>query len=120
VRLYSRPGNDLTKRFPLIVEAMARLCHPCRGTKAARHGGTSGTSATELPSQRRPQRAKPSERANRHPQFVPISTTGPPFGIPASVSYQSFRLGSAFGTLAAGVMGNAASGLGVAVCQSSC
>jgi bifunctional non-homologous end joining protein LigD len=25
VRLYSRPGNDLTKRFPLIAEAMARL-----------------------------------------------------------------------------------------------
>jgi ATP-dependent DNA ligase len=25
VRLYSRPGNDLTDRFPLIVEAMARL-----------------------------------------------------------------------------------------------
>ena len=25
VRLYSRPGNDLTKRFPLIVEGMARL-----------------------------------------------------------------------------------------------
>jgi bifunctional non-homologous end joining protein LigD len=25
VRLYSRPGNDLTKRFPLIVKAMARL-----------------------------------------------------------------------------------------------
>jgi ATP-dependent DNA ligase len=25
VRLYSRPGNDLTSRFPLIVEAMARL-----------------------------------------------------------------------------------------------
>jgi bifunctional non-homologous end joining protein LigD len=25
VRLYSRPGNDLTHRFPLIVEAMARL-----------------------------------------------------------------------------------------------
>ena len=25
VKLYSRPGNDLTKRFPLIVEAMARL-----------------------------------------------------------------------------------------------
>ena len=25
VRLYSRPGNDLTNRFPLIVEAMARL-----------------------------------------------------------------------------------------------
>ena len=25
MRLYSRPGNDLTKRFPLIVEALARL-----------------------------------------------------------------------------------------------
>ena len=25
VRLYSRPGNDLTARFPLIVEAVARL-----------------------------------------------------------------------------------------------
>jgi hypothetical protein len=28
VRLYSRPGNDLTPRFPLIVDAMARL-PPC-------------------------------------------------------------------------------------------
>jgi bifunctional non-homologous end joining protein LigD len=27
VRLYSRPGNDLTYRFPLIVETLARL-HP--------------------------------------------------------------------------------------------
>ena len=25
VRLYSRPGHDLTYRFPLIVEALARL-----------------------------------------------------------------------------------------------
>src|ERR1700716_175503 len=25
VKLYSRPGNDLTHRFPLIVEAHARL-----------------------------------------------------------------------------------------------
>ena len=25
VRLYSRPGNDLTERFPLIVEAIAAL-----------------------------------------------------------------------------------------------
>jgi hypothetical protein len=25
VRLYSRPGNDLTYRFPLIVKALARL-----------------------------------------------------------------------------------------------
>jgi ATP-dependent DNA ligase len=25
VKLYSRPGNDLTERFPLIVEALSRL-----------------------------------------------------------------------------------------------
>jgi ATP-dependent DNA ligase len=25
VKLYSRPGNDLTDRFPLTVEALARL-----------------------------------------------------------------------------------------------
>ena len=25
VKLYSRPGNDFTRRFPLIVEALARL-----------------------------------------------------------------------------------------------
>src|SRR5262249_59925124 len=25
VRLYRRPGNDLTRRFPLIVETLARL-----------------------------------------------------------------------------------------------
>jgi ATP-dependent DNA ligase len=25
VRLYSRPGNDLTRRFPRITEAVARL-----------------------------------------------------------------------------------------------
>src|SRR5262249_46438011 len=25
VRLYSRPGNDLTRRFPLIVDALTRL-----------------------------------------------------------------------------------------------
>jgi len=25
VRLYSRPGNDFTRRFPLVVEALARL-----------------------------------------------------------------------------------------------
>ena len=25
MRLYSRPGNDLTDRFPLIVEALGRL-----------------------------------------------------------------------------------------------
>jgi bifunctional non-homologous end joining protein LigD len=28
VRLYSRPGNDLTRRFPLIVETLERLRFP--------------------------------------------------------------------------------------------
>jgi hypothetical protein len=31
VKLYSRPGNDLTYRFPLIVEALARLRPPGGG-----------------------------------------------------------------------------------------
>ncbi len=26
VRLYSRPGNDMTRRFPLIAEALMGLC----------------------------------------------------------------------------------------------
>ena len=30
VKLYSRPGNDLTGRFPLIVEALAGLCSRSR------------------------------------------------------------------------------------------
>jgi ATP-dependent DNA ligase len=29
VRLYSRPRNDLTQRFPLIVEALARRSRSC-------------------------------------------------------------------------------------------
>ena len=29
VKLYSRPGNDLTKRFPLIVDALASLEAEC-------------------------------------------------------------------------------------------
>jgi ATP-dependent DNA ligase len=28
VRLYSRPGNDMTRRFPLIAEALASRTRP--------------------------------------------------------------------------------------------
>jgi ATP-dependent DNA ligase len=36
VRLYSRPGNDLTYRFPLIVEALAKLrSRSCDGEAVA-------------------------------------------------------------------------------------
>jgi len=34
VRLYSRPGNDLTYRFPLIVETVARLRPDAASSKA--------------------------------------------------------------------------------------
>jgi bifunctional non-homologous end joining protein LigD len=36
VRLYSRPGNDLTRRFPLIVDALARL--RSRSWRSCHHG----------------------------------------------------------------------------------
>jgi hypothetical protein len=36
VKLYSRPGNDLTKRFPLIVKALARLRARRPATSTAR------------------------------------------------------------------------------------
>jgi bifunctional non-homologous end joining protein LigD len=35
VRLYSRSGNDLTQRYPLIVEAMARLPSSCTSDRRA-------------------------------------------------------------------------------------
>jgi ATP-dependent DNA ligase len=50
VRLYSRPGNDFTRRFPLIVDALSRLrgvrepggislsgCHPNRAQARSPH-----------------------------------------------------------------------------------
>jgi bifunctional non-homologous end joining protein LigD len=37
VRLYSRPGNDLTYRFPLIVESLARLRSRSCSATARRH-----------------------------------------------------------------------------------
>ena len=43
VRLYSRPGNDLTKRFPLIVEAMAPAAHPARSMARRLRAMTAGS-----------------------------------------------------------------------------
>jgi ATP-dependent DNA ligase len=49
VRLYSRPGNDLTKRFPLIVEAIAKLrTRTCILDGEAVACGTDGIACFEL------------------------------------------------------------------------
>jgi bifunctional non-homologous end joining protein LigD len=49
VKLYSRPGNDLTKRFPLIVETMARLRPPsCTIDGEAVACGADGIACFEL------------------------------------------------------------------------
>src|SRR5207247_8004327 len=40
VRLYSRPGNDLTYRFPLIVESLARCAHGPASSTARRSRST--------------------------------------------------------------------------------
>jgi ATP-dependent DNA ligase len=57
VRLYSRPGNDLTRRFPLIVETLARL----RLRSCIIHG-----EAVACDAQRRcPVRPHPSKRPRR-------------------------------------------------------
>jgi hypothetical protein len=49
VRLYSRPGNDLTKRFPLIAEAVARLRpSSCIIDGEAAACGTDGIACFEL------------------------------------------------------------------------
>src|SRR5215831_18831730 len=57
VRLYSRPGNDLTHRFPLIVETLARLrSHSCiiDGEAVARDGnGSCFIQSRSLPPPRR-------------------------------------------------------------------
>ena len=47
VRLYSRPGNDLTYRFTLIVEALCRLrSHSCIIDGEAAAGRTAGRVST--------------------------------------------------------------------------
>src|SRR5712671_6738493 len=48
VKLYSRPGNDLTKRFPLIVEALARLRARRPATSTARRCAATTRSVDHL------------------------------------------------------------------------
>ena len=63
MRLYSRPGSDLTYRFPLIVEALARLrsksciidgrhvmATGCRPSTASDTGAVMAASANSLAS----------------------------------------------------------------------
>jgi ATP dependent DNA ligase domain len=40
VRLYSRPGNDFTRRFPLIVEALERGPRSCWEAAGPRDSGS--------------------------------------------------------------------------------
>ena len=48
VKLYSRPGNDLTYRFPLIVEAIAKLrSRSCIIDREAVACGEDGTDSAE-------------------------------------------------------------------------
>ena len=57
VKLYSRPGNDLTKRFPLIVEALARSARApassterrSRATTTAWHPSIASATAATMP-----------------------------------------------------------------------
>jgi hypothetical protein len=48
VKLYSRPGNDLTKRFPLIVKALARLRARRPATSTARRCAATTRSVDHL------------------------------------------------------------------------
>ena len=76
VRLYSRPGNDLTHRFPLIVETLARLrSRSCiidgEAVACDDNGGASRYRSVREPmaaSKRSPSARHPSCR--RHQQFL--------------------------------------------------
>jgi hypothetical protein len=61
IRLYSRPGNDFTRRFPLIVEALTRLRSPpasstarqCAAMTTACRASTESATGRERPRSRR-------------------------------------------------------------------
>jgi hypothetical protein len=96
VRLYSRPGNDLTRRFPLIARRW-RTCAYVRAsstarrwpvtTRARRHSSVSATASTTRPSSCTPSTswsstaktsgASRSRRARRHwPACYAAATRG--------------------------------------------
>ena len=51
MKLYSRPGNDLTGRFPLIVEALGRLrSRSCIISTARRSPATGAASPSSIAS----------------------------------------------------------------------
>src|SRR5438034_1972216 len=75
VRLYSRPGNDLTYRFPTIVEALARL----RSRPASSMARPSPATIMECrASTRRPENPPP---ANDYPPPIPARDYHPFAGV---------------------------------------
>lgn len=58
VRLYSRPGNDLTYRFTLIIERRAELRHPTRENAGAARA--------------RPNRSHHSASLRQRPRDAPV------------------------------------------------
>jgi hypothetical protein len=56
VRLYSRPGNDFTRRFPLIVDALAILAKARPGIRLNEH----------IKATARPSSHMPADGARRH------------------------------------------------------
>src|SRR6516164_567306 len=73
VRLYSRPGNDLTRRFPLIVNTLARLSPAM--TTALLRSISSVTSALTTASSKRKDSAY---RSGRSPDWLKMKNANAP------------------------------------------
>ena len=66
VRLYSRPGNDLTRRFPLIVETMSNT--PL---------SSQATASSSMMQERERKRDRPAVYQSRHYRVRPAALRGP-------------------------------------------
>jgi ATP-dependent DNA ligase len=67
VRLYSRPGNDLTARFPLIVEALSLLrSRSCISTGRLLSASETSTHYQRQVTQQRWKKANPQSRLAWH------------------------------------------------------